>query len=149
MYTYERKVNGSLLARCIFSASRDAPRTVWGCCRQNLCYRKLFFTKTKSKLSILDGWRVYHCYLGSPRDGLVPYSGPTYSCLLSGQLFLHGFSVFPEYVAQSCCWLVGWLVLWWSLFFFILSWGYTLVFLYNTRYPTKILFSSHFTFLLW
>lgn len=97
----------------------------------------------KSELSILDGWRVYHCYLGSPRDGLVPYSGPTHSCLLLGQLFLHGFSVFPEYVAQPRCWLFGWSVGFVVVFFFflILSWGYTLGFLYNTRYPTKILFS--------
>lgn len=110
MYTYERKVNGRLLARCILSASRGAPRAVWGCCRKSLHYRKLFFTKMKSKLSILDEWRVYHCYLGSPRDGLVPYSGPTYSCLLSGAAFLAWVFCIPRVSGTVCVagWLVGW-----------------------------------------
>lgn len=78
-----------------------------------------FFTKMKSKLSILDGWRVCHCYLGSPRDGLVPYSGPIYSCLLSGAAFLAWVFCIPRVYGTTQL-LVGWLVLWWS-FFFILT----------------------------
>lgn len=138
MYTYERKVSGRLLARCILSASRDAPRADWGCCRKSLHYRKLFLLKWRANSVSLMGGESVTATLALQGMDLCHTWALLTAASFQGQLFLHGFSVFPEYMAQSVL-LVGWFVLWRS--FFLSSPEDTFwVFLYNTRGPTKIFF---------
>lgn len=108
IYIYERKVNGSLLARCVFSACGDSPRRpVWGSCGKDH-YGK-FFSYNEGRANSQDP-----CWVEIL--SLLPWLSKDWACasllpslqLLprQGQLLLHGFSVFLECVVRSVLFMI-------------------------------------------
>lgn len=121
IYTQERKVNGSLLARCIFFCLWGPTKDLFGGAAGRTITGSFYPKWRKSKFSgsLLSG-QALPCSLGSPRDRLVQTAAWLDSCLLTG--------------AAAPAWVF---CIWQSLFFI------------SYPKPHKNPLPFHFTFLPW